>query len=276
MDINAQPVRRDRPALGSPDLWLLRLSDAPDSFADTATLDAAERERAEALAQPADRIRFTAAHVALRAVLGSYLAVPPTEVRYAREECPCCGAPHGRPALHGFPEDLHFSLSHRSDLVLIGVSQAPIGVDVELVSDIQESDELALMLHPDEQAEAQALNPVRRPRAVARLWTRKEAYLKGLGTGLGRDPATDYIGLGTPQPRADWHFLDVPVDRGYVASAAVREPLIPTSLPPHRLTRHTPHHEPAPLPAVTAWGRPKSEAVDAFDGVHVRYGDVAS
>ncbi|MGW5348798.1 4'-phosphopantetheinyl transferase family protein, partial [Streptomyces sp. NPDC004050] len=228
MDIKAQAERRDRPAPGSPDLWLLRLSDTPDSFADPATLDPAERGRAAALARPADRIRFTAAHVALRAVLGSYLGVPPADVRYVREECPCCGGPHGRPALDGFPADLHFSLSHRSDLVLIGVARAPIGVDVELVCDAAESDELALMLHPDEQQEARRLDPVPRPRAIARLWTRKEAYLKGLGTGLGRDPATDYIGLDTTggrRSRGDWHFLDVPVDRGYVASAAVREPL---------------------------------------------------
>ncbi|MER5465927.1 4'-phosphopantetheinyl transferase superfamily protein [Streptomyces sp. NPDC002668] len=238
----AQPVRRNLPPPGSPDVWLLRLSDTSEAFTDATTLDASERKRAATFAQPADRIRFTAAHVMLRAVLGSYLAVPPADIRYVREECPCCGGPHGRPALLGFPNDLHFSLSHRSDLVLIGVAGAPIGVDVELVSDVQGSNELALMLHPDEQREAQALDPVRRPRAIARLWTRKEAYLKGLGTGLGRDPAMDYIGLGTPggpQPQVDWHLLDIPVDRGYVASVAMREPMTTTAPRLNRLVGRT-------------------------------------
>lgn len=232
VETTAQPVRRSLPPPGSPDLWLLRLSDASASFMDASTLDASERERAASFANPADRIRFTAAHVTMRAVLGSYLAVPPADIRYVREECPCCGGPHGRPALLGFPDNLHFSLSHRSDLVLIGVAGAPIGVDVELVPDVQESNELALMLHPDEQREARALGPVRHPHTIARLWTRKEAYLKGLGTGLGRDPAMDYIGLGTlgsPQPRVDWHFLDLPVDRGYVASVAMRGPFTTTA-----------------------------------------------
>lgn len=232
MDTMAQPVRRSLPPRGSPDLWLLRLSDTPDSFADATTLDASERERAASFARSADRIRFTVAHVALRTVLGSYLAVSPSDIAYVREDCPCCGGPHGRPALLGFPGDLHFSLSHRGDLVLIGVAGVPIGVDVELVSDVRGSDELALMLHPDERREAQALDPVRRPSAVARLWTRKEAYLKGLGTGLGRDPAEDYIGLGTldnAPPRVEWHFLDIPVDRGYVASVATPEPMAATA-----------------------------------------------
>ncbi|WP_053055698.1 4'-phosphopantetheinyl transferase family protein [Streptomyces malaysiense] len=239
MESTPQPVRRGLPPPGSPDLWLLRLSDASDITLNAATLDASERERSASFARPEDRGRFTAAHGTLRAVLGSYLGVPPAEIRYARETCPCCGGPHGRPALLGFPADLHFSLSHRSDLVLIGVAGEPIGVDVELVPDIGGSGELALMLHPDEQREAWALDPVRRPQAVARLWTRKEAYLKGLGTGLGRDPAMDYIGLGAPdgpRPRVDWHFRDVPVDRGYVASVATRGPMTTTAPRPARVT----------------------------------------
>ncbi|WP_233534179.1 4'-phosphopantetheinyl transferase family protein [Streptomyces murinus] len=242
-----QPVRHSLPPPGSPDLWLLRLSDTTDAGSDAApdaaTLDASERERAASFARPVDRVRFTAAHRTLRAVLGSYLGVPPAEIRYARETCPCCGGPHGRPALLGFPGDLHFSLSHRGDLVLIGVAGEPIGVDVELVPDIAGSGELALMLHPDEQREARALDPVRRPGAVARLWTRKEAYLKGLGTGLGRDPALDYIGLGAPdgpRPRVDWHFRDVPVDRGYVASVATRGPLTAPAARPNRVTGRFP------------------------------------
>ncbi|MBJ7004268.1 4'-phosphopantetheinyl transferase family protein [Streptomyces griseofuscus] len=245
-----QPVRHSLPPPGTPDLWLLRLSDTTDAGSDAApdaaTLDASERERAASFARPVDRVRFTAAHRTLRTVLGSYLGVPPGEIRYARETCPCCGGPHGRPALLGFPGDLHFSLSHRGDLVLIGVAGEPIGVDVELVPDLEGSGELALMLHPDEQREARALDPVRRPGAVARLWTRKEAYLKGLGTGLGRDPALDYIGLGTPddgpRPRVDWHFRDVPVDRGYVASVATRGPLTAPATRPNRVTGRFPRH----------------------------------
>lgn len=226
------PVRA-LPRPGSLDLWLLRVPEVRSAGLDTAVLDTTERRRAAELAHPGDRIRFTAAHLALRRLLGTYLDVLPQEIRYGRETCPCCGGPHGRPTVLDAARPLHFSLSHRGDLVLMGTAVAPIGVDVDLVADPCSAAELATMLHPAEQAELEALPPARRPRALARLWTRKEAYLKGLGTGLGRDPAADYVGSGGPPgptPPAGWTLLDIPMDRGYAAAVAVHGELI-TPLP---------------------------------------------
>lgn len=219
-------VARELPPLGSLDLWLLRVSDAGTGILDEAVLDATERRRAAALVHTADRIRFTAAHVALRRLLGAYLRLRPEEIHFGRDTCPCCGGPHGRPTLLGTGrDDLFFSLSHRGDLALVGTAPVPIGVDVDLVSDPTAGAELASMLHRTEQRELAALAPAQRPRALARLWTRKEAYLKGLGSGLGRDPSLDYVGTTTadgPSPPAGWTLLDVPVDRGYAAAVAVR------------------------------------------------------
>ncbi|MFF3175521.1 4'-phosphopantetheinyl transferase family protein [Streptomyces sp. NPDC057900] len=218
-------VVRELPPPGSLDLWLLRVSDVPLGILDEQVLDATERQRAAGLMHAVDRTRFTAAHVALRRLLGSYLSLRPEDVHLGRDTCPCCGGPHGRPTVLDAEEQLFFSLSHRGDLAVVGTAAAPIGVDVELVGDEEGTAELASMLHVDEQAELAALSPAERPRALARLWTRKEAYLKGLGTGLGRDPALDYVGSGRPEgpyPPSGWTLLDVPVDRGYAAAVAVR------------------------------------------------------
>ncbi|WP_307787400.1 4'-phosphopantetheinyl transferase family protein [Streptomyces musisoli] len=225
-------VARELPPPGSLDLWLLRVSDVATGILDEAVLDATERRRAAALMHAADRTRFTAAHVALRRLLGSYLRLRPEEIHFGRDTCPCCGGPHGRPTVLGTGrDDLFFSLSHRGDLALVGTAAAPIGVDVDLVSDQTASAELASMLHVAEQEELAALEPALRPRALARLWTRKEAYLKGLGSGLGRDPSLDYVGSGAPggpYPPSGWTLLDVPVDRGYAAAVAVRGELTVT------------------------------------------------
>ena len=42
-------------------------------------------------------------------------------------------------------------------------------------------------------------------------WVRKEAYLKGIGTGLGVDPATVPVGIEpTPVRLGEWAVLDLP------------------------------------------------------------------
>ena len=54
------------------------------------------------------------------------------------------------------------------------------------------------------------------------MWTRKEAYLKGIGTGLARGVAADYLGAtGLAPLPAGWSVLDVPVPDGHAAAAAV-------------------------------------------------------
>jgi 4'-phosphopantetheinyl transferase len=50
-----------------------------------------------------------------------------------------------------------------------------------------------------------------------RRWVRKEAYLKGLGTGLGIEPAT--VDLSADPP--GWRVRDVDAPDGYVAAVAV-------------------------------------------------------
>ncbi|MEJ8643163.1 4'-phosphopantetheinyl transferase superfamily protein [Streptomyces sp. MS1.HAVA.3] len=67
-----------------------------------------------------------------------------------------------------------------------------------------------------------------RPAAFARCWTRKEAYLKGTGTGLNTAPATVLAGAG-PRPARipGWRVTDLATLPGYAASVATREPQEP-------------------------------------------------
>ncbi len=243
-DQSAPPASADRPGPlsgpgpAAPELWLLRLSDLRDDGSGGASglavgeLDADERSRADAFVHEADRVRYAAAHIALRRLLGAATGTPARELALVREPCPCCGAPHGRPALAdqyaagggaagGGP--LHFSLSHGGDLVLIGTAAVPIGVDVEALPGDAAVDDLASVLHPGERAELDALPADLRVAAFAGIWTRKEAYLKGLGTGLGRDPALDYLGAtGLAPAPAGWTVTDLDVGPGHAAAFAVQ------------------------------------------------------
>ncbi|MFE5632647.1 4'-phosphopantetheinyl transferase family protein [Streptomyces sp. NPDC056543] len=188
-------------------------------------LDEGERTRLQGFVRAADRARYRVAHVALRQLLGAYLDTDPAKVGYVREACPGCRGPHGRPAvapaLRSVP--LHFSLSHSGDVVLLGFADTAVGVDVEAVPAPEVAAEVAELLHRAERAELAALPEPARAAATGRCWARKEAYLKGVGIGLGEDPSVTCVGAGAaPAAVPGWSLNDVPVPPGYAAACATR------------------------------------------------------
>ncbi|MEV6972021.1 4'-phosphopantetheinyl transferase superfamily protein [Kitasatospora sp. NPDC093806] len=206
------------------ELWLLDAAELAVGPAELGSLDAEERRRAGRFVRDADRHCYLVAHVALRRVLGRRLAVDPAALVFGREPCPDCAEPHGRPRLAD-TDGTHFSLSHGGGLVLIGVAAAPVGVDVEPHPGADSVEVLAGVLHPAEQTELAAVPAADRPGAFARLWTRKEAYLKGLGIGLGRPPAADYLGTADPARRPPgWAVADLPAGPRHAAALALAAP----------------------------------------------------
>ncbi|MEU2249794.1 4'-phosphopantetheinyl transferase superfamily protein [Streptomyces sp. NPDC019224] len=208
---------------GQADLWLMRSPGAHTAhLLDRSELDDSERARADAFLRPADGLLYATVHVALRRLLARYLRTTPRDVRFTRETCPGCGAGHGRPALDLAPLPLHFSVSHSSAVALVGVAGVPIGVDVERLPRPSTIDVCARFLHPDEQAElAAAQSPSERAEDFGRIWTRKEAFLKGIGTGLSRSAAEDYLGADAARHPAGWSVLDIPCGATHAAALAV-------------------------------------------------------
>lgn len=186
----------------------------------SAVLDAGEQDRAGRLLRPGDRHRYVASHLGLRALLGGYLGLAPEKVTLVREDCPCCGGPHGRPAVAGGA--VHFSLSHSGDLAYLAFAGAPVGVDVERVPSGQAVSDVLGTLHPAETAELVALPEAERRVPMARLWSRKEAYLKATGTGLALGLTDPYVGSGpTPAPVTGWTLRDLPAPADYAAALAL-------------------------------------------------------
>ncbi|WP_217246047.1 4'-phosphopantetheinyl transferase superfamily protein [Streptomyces sp. AC602_WCS936] len=209
------------PPQRSADLWILRqppLGTCTGEL-DLTELDAAEQSRAGTCRREAGRLLYSSAHVGLRRLLSAYLGTDPRSLRLGRDTCPCCDEPHGRPVLDSPDAPLHFSLSHSNGMALIGIAPVPIGVDVEKVPTAETVRVCTPALHPREQGEVAA----ERQDAVAfgQLWTRKEAYLKGLGTGLGRPLSVDYLGADPTLRPAAWKVIDVPCGPQHVAAAAL-------------------------------------------------------
>lgn len=237
---------------GGVDLWLLRAADMRAEVLAVEVLDQQEKDRAAAFMRSGDRARYIAAHVALRRLLAACTGKPARDLVFMREACPCCGAPHGRPALSGLSRSLHFSLSHGGDLILIGIADKPIGVDVEAEPDLEQVADFARLMHPAERSELAETPLAQQVAAFTRLWTRKEAYLKGLGTGLGRDPNADYLGsTGIAAPPPGWTIDNISADPGYAAAFAVQTSAGGTAQ--HGRPRRLPSTFTAPHPRVHRW-----------------------
>jgi 4'-phosphopantetheinyl transferase len=142
--------------------------------------------------------------------------ISPAGLRFDRT-CPTCGAQHGRPTLPDLP-GLHVSLSRTAELVAVAVGRLPVGVDVEERARTLVAGFAAVATHPDDGDE----DPVR-------SWTRKEAALKALGTGLRADPASvrtppDGIPVDLCRDGAWVTVRDVPVSwPGYLVAVAVAD-----------------------------------------------------
>ena len=216
-------ISGDETLPGAPTFWRIDAErEAPSAHVLAPTvLSKAERERADAFHRQRDRDTYVVCHVLLRLVLARKLDVKPEDVEFVRETCPTCGGPHGRPALvQGKP---HFSLSHSGMVGLIGVADNVIGVDVERTPKPEVATQTGHMLHPEEAAELAALSDEERPVGFGRIWTRKEAYLKALGTGLSRGLSRDYMGAGPvpAQRQPGWTLVDLTLFEGYFAAAAI-------------------------------------------------------
>ena len=161
-------------------------------------VNAAERARADRRATALLQSRQLAASAMTRAVLAGYLDADPGSLAFES------GA-HGKPELaRSAWRWLRYNLSHSGDAIVVAVAvERAVGVDVEHVADLTDVEHLAeRVLTPAERAIVLA-RPAggERQRAFYRLWTLKEAYLKGVGTGITVPFHRVEVELATAGPR---------------------------------------------------------------------------
>lgn len=133
----------------------------------------------------------------MRQVLGGLLDQAAASLQFEPEA-------HGKPRLTGgaAARRLAFNLSHSGGWALLGWSwQGDIGVDVELWRAM--SDEAALVrrfFSAAENAAYDALPAAQRRRGFFDCWTRKEAYIKAVGRGLGLPLDSFDVSFGEAAP----------------------------------------------------------------------------
>ncbi|BCW44423.1 hypothetical protein StoSoilB5_16070 [Arthrobacter sp. StoSoilB5] len=209
---------------------LLRLNGLLISGARLQELGRPAQDRALHYARSKDREEFIAGRVALRHLAASLLDVDPARL-VPDYVCPQCGhgQDHGRPGfmLDGAPAPLALSASKAQGWLLLAgvVHPTPalrLGVDLEATNQaaFEGFDDVALT--PGEKHFLKTMPENQWTVQRARLWARKEAWLKMTGEGLRRDPA-DLDVLDLPGlcdiPRIHENGQELP--EGFVAAVAV-------------------------------------------------------
>jgi 4'-phosphopantetheinyl transferase len=141
-------------------------------------LDPDERTQADRFLFASDRTRFVARRGLLRLLLARTLNRDPKALRYG-------STGHGKPFLREAPH-LQFSLSHSGDLALCAMANAArIGCDIErLDPKLASRETAATMFSTAENRSLMTLPASDFVEGFFNCWTRKEAFVKGIGVGL--------------------------------------------------------------------------------------------
>lgn len=209
-------------AMSTVPIWRIALN-GPSGPSHRDCLDDEDRRRAAAFKFDRDRHRFIRAHAALRRILSRLCGVPPHNV-------PLQVDAHLKPIL---PSEyaFHFNLSHSEERALLIVSHAaPVGIDLERVRPMPDTDELAARhFSPRECAYLQTVPAgADRERAFFRCWTRKEAFVKCTGVGLRTDLRRIESGFEGDSRVEGVLIRSLPDDEDFAAAIAIAgEPATP-------------------------------------------------
>jgi 4'-phosphopantetheinyl transferase len=163
----------------------------------------------------------------VREILSGYLRDRPERITFEYGR-------YGKPRLASTHPRLHFNASHREGRGLVGVTTlSPIGVDIEHVTDDVVGREIARQYFCPEETERVFAAGQNAQIEFFKYWTCKEAYVKGVGGGLGISlvdfevrPIDEHlcrgrIFAGPRRTPTGWYVHQIPVADGWLGAFAV-------------------------------------------------------
>lgn len=104
---------------------------------------------------------------------------------YGRTEFDVKISENGKPEL----DFCFFNISHSGKYAVCAVSDRPVGIDIEEMSDFKRRERYMLF----SKEESDYVNAVQTPERFYTLWTMKEAYIKAIGATLGDAEKVTFI-----------------------------------------------------------------------------------
>ncbi len=181
-------------------------------------LSSDELKRMQNLSFTKDKQNFVASRGILRFLLGNYISCEPDEVTFSYGK-------HGKPYVSA--SDISFNVSHSGEYILYAFTKnAAVGIDIEKIRDDSTVKKAIRTFSEHEQKALASLPHHEQKVAFFRLWTRKEAYLKAIATGLSYPLALVEVTCLPTEKAAllriedqynikQWHLEDIPLNTLY-------------------------------------------------------------
>jgi 4'-phosphopantetheinyl transferase len=212
---------------GRPDVWRVHIPSVPSSRLDH-VLSEQEKNRAERYKFDKDRKSYTVSRAALRLILGNYLKENPQKLNFSYNA-------YGKPSIESpANRKIFFNVSHSGEYALIAASSdAELGIDLELMRELDYLDLAEHFFSDREQTEIKKLPTELLKKGFYTVWTRKEAFIKAIGLGLSF-PLKEFdvsispheippIRFHQSQTVFDtgWEVRDIPTENQYCASLVI-------------------------------------------------------
>ena len=162
---------------GRVELFFALSSDLGNFYPDFRQLSSEkELARAGKFLSDSERETYLACHAMLRLILSERIGVNPEEVSYA-------AGVYNKPGLQG--DSLFFNISHTKKAFAIAVSSTgALGLDIEDIDRKVDIDSVTGSYFSDKELEFTMESDSGTEERFFMLWTRKEALLKAMGTGI--------------------------------------------------------------------------------------------
>jgi len=184
-------------------LQIWRVAVAGHSWPAGLLADPDERARAERYLNPGARNAFIACRTVLRQAASAATGLAPEALALPAK-------PPGKPAFSGPAAGIHFNIAHSGGTALVALSpNGPLGIDLEELRPLRDAEALARKAFTAGETEAL----VRRSfdvRAFFACWTRKEAVVKALGSGIARDFPHFSVSVDPDEAAPAVRWLDEP------------------------------------------------------------------
>jgi 4'-phosphopantetheinyl transferase len=191
------------------------------------TLDDVEKARANAIKDPLRQSHYVQTHGRLRLLLAQTLNESPDKINITTTK-------YGKPYLVDYPHVV-FNLAHSDNRVMIAISEGcQLGVDIERCKPRTTLPLLANKCFADiELCYWNKLPEVQKIREFYRFWTRKEAFVKATGRGIGLGLRHCVINPENPSKLLDipsecgrashWTIQDIQLGKSFCAAVATNK-----------------------------------------------------